>query len=157
MDDDPLVRNALRRVTSRAGFRVAVAAGAQGAIAIAASERREVIVFGAPMPGARWLEFLGGLRGPGPKRACVVVTGDHDLVRTQLRSDGVVAVVPKPWNLACLLDAIDTAVKQLAEPNQSPEKSCVSRSSSSGECTVSLRSASGSLSLGAVSTTLATP
>lgn len=110
VDDDDLVRNALRRILERAGHRTECFADVATALHAlrADAARADVIVTDLSMPGASGLDFAARLRTVAPRIPLVLVSGYLDDANSERAwALGVRLQLHKPVDAADLLRAID--------------------------------------------------
>ena len=99
VDDEELLRKAVRRMLQRAGFDVLVASDGADAIRkyAACDPRPSLVLMDLDMPVMGGEQAMRIIRGLDETVQLVVVTGHHDESREhRLRSEGVLAVIRKP-------------------------------------------------------------
>jgi DNA-binding NtrC family response regulator len=109
VDDDTLMREAMRRMVSRR-HRAIDAPDAATAIALCVQQRPDVVVSDFDMPGAngrRLAELLTIALGDEAPPVIIVTGGDL----SRAAGSGIVRVLPKPLGLDTLLDALDEALQ----------------------------------------------
>jgi PAS domain S-box-containing protein len=122
-EDEPALRDVTRRILARNGYRVLVADDAPGAVALGRNhlDQIDLLLTDVVMPvlnGTQVAESLTALR---PEIAVLFMSG---YARPELAADGTlgadVALIPKPWDEAALLDRIrqvlDARVSRPARP-----------------------------------------
>jgi two-component system nitrogen regulation response regulator GlnG len=111
IDDEEPIAWALRRAFEREGYRVAVAAAAEGGLAKAREHPPDVIFLDVRLPGMDGLAALAGLREVAPAAAVVVITA-HGNLNTAVRAveGGAFDYLAKPFDLAQALDAAGRAL-----------------------------------------------
>lgn len=108
IDDEPLVRSALRRQLNSAGLETMEAADGVAGIALAASPiRPDVILLDLSMPGMPGEEVLISLLELRPPIPVIVISGHRG---PSLVLDGAHSVLRKPVDGATLIDAIARAL-----------------------------------------------
>ena len=112
VDDDDMVRNALRRILERAGHRTECFADVASALHAlrADSARADVIASDLSMPGASGLDFAARLRTIAPGIPLVLISGYLDDASSERAwALGVRLQLHKPVDAADLLRAVDDA------------------------------------------------
>ncbi len=116
VDDDPLVRSALRRVVRNEDYECWFAGDGEQALSIVAEEGIHVVVSDQDMPGMSGLQLLTVLRETLPLVARVLLTGQ---VRRELIEPvgGTVVqrLLGKPWENAELRAVIADVVATLRD------------------------------------------
>ncbi len=111
VDDEPSVRNILRKVLTRMNFTVLTASDGTSAlqeVAVHGTDVRAVIT-DLHMPQLDGMAFVRVLRGHMPKAAVVVVSGlIGEETREQFAALGVRAILDKPFEHAALVAALET-------------------------------------------------
>lgn len=112
VDDEAIIRSMTRRVLEKAGHEVVAADGGEAAIAAwRATPGFAVVVLDMSMPGMSGAQCFTALRALDPSARVLLVSGytdDHDL-RSCL-AHGAVGFLPKPYDRADLVAAIDAIV-----------------------------------------------
>ncbi|MGQ0631335.1 MAG: response regulator [Sporichthyaceae bacterium] len=112
VEDDPVVSRTTVRMLRQRNYEVAAAPDAIAAIAIARSERPDVVILDLGLPGGGGLAVLERLRGLTVTAATpvVVVTGGATPAQLKdLADGGVTAVLTKPVGVDDLVEAIEGA------------------------------------------------
>ncbi len=112
VDDDTMVRNALRRILERAGHRTESFADVASAVDAlrADASRADVIVSDLSMPGASGLDFASRLRALAPRVPLVLLSGYLDDASSERAwALGVRLQLHKPVDAVDLLRAVDEA------------------------------------------------
>ncbi|MFO0682067.1 MAG: PAS domain S-box protein [Sandaracinus sp.] len=109
VDDDPLVRNAGRRILERLGHRVLVAASGESALELVATaaEPIELLVTDVMMPGMSGPELLAKLRERQPSLPAIVVSGHTDIDLERI--EGAIRL-PKPYTIELLAESVRQAL-----------------------------------------------
>lgn len=109
-EDEPSVRRLARTVLERAGYRVVEAQDGAEAASVFEAKRGEIrmALLDLSMPRLDGLEALAAMRTLRPGLPAVVMSGHPDRDRS-LAWPGDVALLPKPFSPAALLEAVATA------------------------------------------------
>lgn len=102
-DDDPAVRDVLRRFAQDAGYAVGAAADGPEAVALCASFRPHLVLLDVDMPRMSGLEALRRIRAQDSRTGVMMITG-NDAVETmmQCRDLGAYDYLLKPFDLRYL-------------------------------------------------------
>jgi DNA-binding response OmpR family regulator len=123
VDDEPDIRKLLAEALALKGHHVDVAASADEASSLAATESYEVAIIDYVLPGKRGLDLLKDLRVRQPFLRSIIISGqiDHDILNAsdlekQLQ-ERIVAdrYLPKPASIESLVNAI----REVLEPSES--------------------------------------
>jgi len=107
VDDEPQIRDLLKRFLSLRGYKVRVAADGQQALTMVEQEAPQLIVLDVYMPGINGVEVLRRLRGMKFTGGVILLTGSQDDKLLQEALDlGSVDVMGKPVDLERLALAI---------------------------------------------------
>lgn len=111
MDDDPRIRNALKRALAGMGHDVRVAGSAEEADQWLATERFHVALLDIDLPRMSGVEFLSWALKRDPEMAAIMVTG-HDEVELALEcmAAGARTFLVKPVVMDILKGAVDDAL-----------------------------------------------
>ncbi|MBI4831940.1 MAG: response regulator [Candidatus Lindowbacteria bacterium] len=118
VDDDPNVRQALRRALSPHIAAVLLAEDAEAAKTLLSQHRVNVAIIDEKMPGRSGLDLLSDIRTDYPNTRCIMLTGwaPHHKVAHALKEKKICAFFRKPWDddeiLACIEGLIDAATAQ---------------------------------------------
>lgn len=100
VDDDARVRRALARCLQLDGHRVAVVETGTEALAVIGAERWDLICLDAQLPDIPGPELARQIRGQIGGAYTVLVTGfASSFDDTGLLTEGIQAVLPKPWKV----------------------------------------------------------
>jgi FixJ family two-component response regulator len=112
VDDDELLRNALRGLMKAAGFPVLAFASAEEFLNSGEQERTACLVTDIRMPGMSGLELQAKLNKDHHKIPIIFITahGDEKMRMQALRS-GAVKFLTKPLDNGVLLDSVRTALE----------------------------------------------
>ena len=111
VDDDPSVRQALKRLLRIVGFQVTTYASADEYLSSPNPERQDCLILDVQMPGLNGLELqkvLTSMRTPLP---IILMTAhpDEDL-QTRAMEMGAVGFLEKPFDDQALIELIDKAL-----------------------------------------------
>jgi len=115
VDDEEVVCEAVARVLSEAGYRVAAASSAAAAVSSPALATCRLVLLDLMLPDRSGLSLLETLRRLDPRRPVVVITGygtADSLARALER--GAAGVLPKPFDAEELLRTVRTALGEEA-------------------------------------------
>ena len=118
VDDDPEIREAVRRELSRAHeWHVSEASDVPSGLDHMRRHRVDVLVCDYEMPVMTGLEMLDEVRRAHPEVVRVLLTGHADLHLALQALNGGLAhrFVPKPWNDVNLRQVVRESVESLAE------------------------------------------
>lgn len=106
VDDDPHIRHLIADLLRDEGYPVITADDGSEALRFVAIDCPAVIVLDMRMPVVDGWQFVRAYRAmPGPHAPIVVVTAEHD-ARLCGSEIGAAAVVPKPFEIESLVDAV---------------------------------------------------
>lgn len=110
VEDDPGMREALERVLSAAGFRVATYPSAEDLLDTGVSPEAVCWVFDIRLPGISGLELYRALTELGPTSPVIFMTAfDEPFVRQYAHKLGAAAYLIKPFGGRELVDAVNAA------------------------------------------------
>jgi CheY-like chemotaxis protein len=119
VDDDPLMRDMMRRILESLDYEVAVAASANAAIKIIGERRPEVVLTDVYMPEGDGLELLNWIRSQPDPIPVVVMSGsgasEFDALAAA-KSLGATNVIEKPFRLAQVVEMVDRARRRPPGP-----------------------------------------
>jgi CheY-like chemotaxis protein len=117
VDDDPDIRRIAGLALERIGrFRVVLAENGEAGLALAVSERPDLVLLDVSMPGADGPAILAALRAAEATRNLPVVfftAASNDAEVARLRSLGAAGVVPKPFDVAELPRLVHAILAEL--------------------------------------------
>lgn len=120
VDDDPRLRELLRRYLGDNGFSVATADGAPSMNRLWARERFDLLVLDLMLPGEDGLSITRRLRGAGDATPIVMLTAKgEDVDRIAGLEMGADDYLPKPFNPRELLARIHAVLRRRA-PDDAP-------------------------------------
>jgi CheY-like chemotaxis protein len=108
VDDSEALRRLLETALERAGFETVLAAnGAEACTRLAEQSAVDLALLDVRMPGLSGPETLMALRAKRPDLLCCFMTGDcGDYDPAELVRMGALAVIPKPFHLADLIQRL---------------------------------------------------
>jgi DNA-binding response OmpR family regulator len=107
IDDEPVVRDAIRLVLDDAGFHVESAATAEAALAHPALSRCRLVLCDLMLPGQSGLEVLRTLRAARPSVPIVMITGYATTENAdRVIEAGAAAFLAKPFDDSELLTLV---------------------------------------------------
>ena len=111
VEDDPEMRDLLRKVLEKDGYVVSVASGTREALASLAQVTFDLVVTDLVMPENGGLEILRVIRGSNPALPVIIITafGDWGSYSRALEM-GAAAFISKPLRMAELTAAIHAAL-----------------------------------------------
>lgn len=110
VEDDLWLRTVTGDALREAGFRVAEASNGYSGLRLARELRPGVVVLDLRLPELPGVDLLRCLSRDAPAPPVVVVSGAPELLTPEVR-EGVVGVVPKPFDVHGLLAAVRAAVR----------------------------------------------
>jgi two-component system phosphate regulon response regulator OmpR len=120
VDDDPRLRELLRRYLSDNGFAVVTADGAQTMNRLWQRERYGLLILDLMMPGEDGLSIMRRLRGAGDTTPIVMLTAQgEDVDRIVGLEAGADDYLPKPFNPRELLARINAVLRRRV-PDDAP-------------------------------------
>ena len=116
IDDEPVVRAAVRRILEPAGWRVETAADVAGAVTHPALATCRLLLCDVMLPDGSGLEVLRAARRMRSRLPVVLMTGYAPPDQTDAAADaGLVEVLSKPFEAGELLDVVRRALGATAE------------------------------------------
>jgi DNA-binding NtrC family response regulator len=119
VDDDPLMRDMMRRILESLDYEVSVAASARAAISSISERRPEVVLTDVYMPDGDGLELLNWIRSQPDPIPVVVMSGsgasEFDALAAA-KSLGATNVIEKPFRLAQVVEMVDRARRRPLGP-----------------------------------------
>jgi DNA-binding response OmpR family regulator len=120
VEDDPVVRELLRRWLAGWGFAVDVAGDAMSGLEAMLRQPADIAVVDIGMPGHNGLWFAERMRADSPRTSIVIVTGVADVeMIMKARQLGAVDYIVKPFKREMLRQALDRAelkIRQSTDP-----------------------------------------
>ncbi len=118
VDDEACIRDLFVEFLSMSGHRVDARASGEEALEAVSSRSYDLLILDLCMKGMNGLATLARARTISPEARALVVSGAIDRFEAELedaRNNGVLGVLPKPFDLGTLSKLIETA---LPEPRQ---------------------------------------
>ncbi len=111
VEDDSEMRDLLRKVLEKEGFRVSLAGNGHEAISSLSRNQFDLVVTDMLMPADGGLELLGSIRATQPSLPVIIITafGDWRSYSRALEL-GAAAFISKPLKMAELITAIQMAL-----------------------------------------------
>ena len=120
VDDESYVRDLLKRVLTRRGHDVDVAADGEAALELMGEHRYDLVLTDVVMPGIDGFDLLRRVKATYPAVTVIVLTG---YARKQSISDfllyGADEYLSKPFQVQALLDSVDRVVGDPTNPSES--------------------------------------
>jgi DNA-binding response OmpR family regulator len=114
VDDDPQIRESLRKVLSAEGYEVALAADGQEGIEQFSTERIDLLLLDLNLPGNSGWDLFGTLTYLNPVLPIIIITGRQN--QQQLAAGaGVGALMQKPLDVPRLVQTITELLAESAE------------------------------------------
>jgi two-component system CheB/CheR fusion protein len=118
-DDDRGMREAIRELLTRAGYRVETFADGEALLAADRSTAKGCLIIDVRMPGMSGFELLARLAALGNTLPAIMVTGHGDIaMAVRAMQAGAVDFIEKPVQSAELLASIERALRQAADPSE---------------------------------------
>jgi DNA-binding NtrC family response regulator len=116
IDDERVVRDAVKRVLVEEGLRVAAAADGASGLTHPALTTCKLVLVDLILPDRSGIEVLRALRAAQPRLPVVVITGyaTHESTRRAFEA-GAVDYLPKPFEAAELLAVVHRALEARAD------------------------------------------
>src|SRR5207302_9343910 len=111
VDDEPPIRRFLRTSLTAAGYRVASADDAAGALAGLASEKPDVIILDLGLPDRRGLEVIAEIRRRSPVPIIVLSARDDERSKVAALDLGADDYVSKPFGMPELTARLPAAFR----------------------------------------------
>jgi FixJ family two-component response regulator len=109
VDDDPAVRNGLRRLMDVAGLVAETFASAEEFLRSRSMPATTCLILDVHMPGMDGLELQRRLRAANWKIPIIFISAHGEEMRARALEGGAVAFFAKPFSTEALLEAIDAA------------------------------------------------
>ena len=116
VDDDPLLRRSLALNLEEAGYRASTAASAEGALALAARDRPDLVLLDIGLPGMDGLAALRHFQSRVGVPVIFVTARRRELDEVLGLELGAEDYVTKPFSLDVLLARIRTALRRAETP-----------------------------------------
>jgi len=121
VDDDPALRETLRRMVTSVGYEVACAEDAKAAIATIGAQAPDIIISDIYMPTGDGFELLNWLRNNGLQIPVIAMSGsssgsgEYDQLSVAAHL-GAAAVIDKPFRQSKLVETIDRVLAKRGAP-----------------------------------------
>ena len=113
VDDDDLLRDALRRLLKASGLGVVSFESAEDLVNSSRLPEIACLIADVRMPGMSGLELQAKLKAEGCRTPIIFITAHGDAeMRTLAMGDGAVEFLTKPFNDAVLLEAVHSALER---------------------------------------------
>jgi DNA-binding response OmpR family regulator len=111
LDDDPQIRESLRKVLRAEGYEVALAANARQGIETFEAERIDLLLLDLNLPDQSGWDVFGLLTALNPFVPIIIITGRNEQYELAAGA-GVGALIEKPLNVPRLLETVKTLLAQ---------------------------------------------
>ena len=122
VDDQPVIRDMLRKALARYKYSVHCAGSAQEALGILSSQKVDVVISDEVMPGMQGTEFLTLVKDKFPDTVRIILTGQASLESAirAINEGEIYRFLTKPCNIVDLTVTIRQAIeqKELLKENQ---------------------------------------
>jgi len=119
VDDEPKVRELVCGTLEQAGFRVSCFAGAADCLEKLRTDRCDLLITDAKLPGMSGLELLAEVKRFFPSLSVVVITGYGDIpMAVRAMRAGAVDFIEKPLDKQTLLSAVRFALKPITSDDR---------------------------------------
>ena len=115
VDDDPAIRELLRRITERAGFTAHTAGDGMEALALLDQHRYAVLLLDLMMPRVNGYEVVEALKTAAHRPTVVIVSAMAGLSTRQLDTNIVHSVVHKPFDVEMVSQLLADTVRSVSE------------------------------------------
>ena len=116
IDDDAMLRSAVRRVLERAGYAVLEAGDGEAGLQLHQEQGADVVIVDIFMPERDGLELIRGLRVVSPGAKIIAISGGGRSGKTDLLKDAAVfgaeRILLKPFEMTELLAAVRELLQQ---------------------------------------------
>ena len=129
VEDDPVLRQAVKRAVGSAGYEPRSAGTCEDALALALETMPQLLVLDLSLPDGNGLDLLEAIRGARPDDEIAVVVVSSDRVsRARLRAHRVDRFIAKPVDMGYLVDTVGEVLKKAqmgagASPTLQPRSS----------------------------------
>lgn len=121
VEDDEEMRELLKKVLAKEGYRVGLAANGAEALARLAAEPYDLVVTNMLMPEAGGLQLIADIRARSPELPVILITAFGDWSSYAQALDlGVSAYISKPLRMAEFLGAVTRALASPAGSREGP-------------------------------------
>jgi DNA-binding NtrC family response regulator len=114
VDDQPIIRDMLKKSLARYQYSVHCAGSAQEALGILANEKVDVVISDEVMPGMSGTEFLTLVKDKFPDTVRIILTGQASLESTikAINEGEIYRFLTKPCNIVDLTVTVRQAIEQ---------------------------------------------
>jgi len=114
VDDDQSVRKAISALVRSLGYAAATFASAEDFLESDRVDDTSCLITDVQMPGLNGVELQRRLIADGRPMPIIGITANpEENIRTQMLEAGAVGFLSKPFNDACLIDCLGTALKSI--------------------------------------------
>lgn len=114
VDDEPVIRDGLKRVLEPMGYRVRTAGGGQEALALLAAEETAIVLLDLQLPDINGMDVLHVIRERHPHIVVIIITGLGTVqTAAEAMRNGAYDLLPKPFDPAQLRLAIGRAREKM--------------------------------------------
>jgi FixJ family two-component response regulator len=118
VDDDQSVRKAISALVRSLGYAVATFASAEDFLGSDRVEDTSCLITDVQMPGLSGVELQSRLMADGRRIPIIGIAALlEESIRAQMLEAGAVGFLSKPFNDACLIDCLATALKSNNSPS----------------------------------------
>jgi DNA-binding response OmpR family regulator len=117
VDDEPLVRGAIKAILEAQGYRVVVAPEGHAALEAFWQQNFDIALLDLGLPGMNGYQVAEQMKMLKPGVPIILVTGwGNEADRDRMARSGIHSVVPKPFGPSLLLSAIEAALGGHSSP-----------------------------------------
>lgn len=127
VDDEEVIRSLIKRVMTKAGYAVKLAASGEEGLKIMNKESFDLVIIDLKMPGMGGMAFLGKMKELYPDTEAVILTGFGDIdTAVDAMKKGAFNFVTKPFTKDTFLSIIERALeRRLMKKEMEEAKSAV--------------------------------
>ena len=119
VDDEPKIQDLVSETLEQAGFRISCFAGADNCLKQLRTDRCDLLITDAKLPGMSGLELLVEAKRFFPSLPVVVITGYGDIpMAVRAMRAGAIDFIEKPLDKQTLLSAVRFALKPITSADQ---------------------------------------
>lgn len=116
VDDEPMMRDALRQMLEREGFGVLTASDGKEGVSVCLARKPDLVISDIIMPGMDGLDMLAKLRQEAYKGPILAISGGDRVITPQFglqsaRLIGAAEVLEKPFTRQQLMDKVRALLK----------------------------------------------
>jgi CheY-like chemotaxis protein len=116
VDDEAVVRELVAEMLTFLGCDVDRAAGAREGIDLFGRSHYDLVVTDLSMPGLTGWDVIAAVRRHDTERGVILTTGTPMEIERERAREARVTVLPKPFHLAALREAVEHALRRLPDP-----------------------------------------